>query len=508
MEELARITELVTTSPGITLVELRDLLRAHGRTSFTTADVLATVTGTPHLFRPHIAGWIRRQPGDTPPRHYLGGQHAEVPLYLWQVEALQAWRHAKKRGVVEAVTGTGKTRVGLTAATEELAHGGQVVVLVPTRELQTQWHDAFTTIALPGTRVGRLGHDYHDTLADHDLIIGVINSARDLELYPRRPGGLLIADECHRYASGENRRALTETFPHRLGLSATYARPDDGHLEWLLPYFGPTCYRLGYQRAAQDHVIAPFDITLIELECTEDERARYDNLTDQITKAAAVLIGRHGLPTDPYGAFLAAVSALARSDTPAGVLARCYLAAMQERRQLLESADSKTDLLHRLTPAVNAAGRTLVFTSSISAAETAANILTHHGIHASPLHSEQPTRERKQHMTAFRNGQLAVLVAPQVLDEGIDVADADLAIVLGTSRSRRQMIQRLGRIVRRKSDGRRARFVLAYIRATIEDPATGTHRDFLTETANVAQAITTAQPSVDGWETLTASLLP
>ena len=111
-------------------------------------------------------------------------------------------------------------------------------------------------------------------------------------------------------------------------------------------------------------------------------------------------------------------------------------------------------------------------------------------------------------MTAFRNGQLAVLVAPQVLDEGIDIADADLAIVLGTSRSRRQMIQRLGRIVRRKPDGRRARFVLAYIRATIEDPATGTHHDFLTETANVAQAITTAKPSVDGWETLIASLQP
>jgi superfamily II DNA or RNA helicase len=506
MEELARITELVTTTPGITTTELRDLLRADGRTSITTADILATLTATPQHFRPDTTGWARRQPGDPPPPPRRRSD--DVPLYQWQVEALHAWRHHNKQGVIEAVTGTGKTRVGLIAASEELATGGQVLVLVPTRELQTQWQQTITTTAPSGTLVGLLGDGRHDTLADHDLIIAVINSARDRDLHPRRPGGLLIADECHRYASEENRRALTETFPHRLGLSATYARPDDGHLAWLIPYFGPTCYQLGYHRAAQDHVIAPFDITLIELECTDDERARYNDLTDQITTATAVLITRHHLPTDPYGAFLAAVSVLARTDTPAGMLARRYLAAMQERRQLLDNATCKTDLLHQLAPTIATAERTLIFTSSITAAETAADIVNQHGIKASALHSEQPTSERKRLMTAFRTGRHTVLVAPQVLDEGIDVPDADLAIVLGTSRSRRQMIQRLGRIVRRKPEGRSARFVLAYIRATIEDPATGAHHDFLNEITNVAQTITTTRPARDGWETLTAYLRP
>ena len=62
-----------------------------------------------------------------------------LPLYPWQEDALKTWGQQGCRGVIEAVTGTGKTMIGVAAALDELWRRGQVVVLVPTVELQQQW---------------------------------------------------------------------------------------------------------------------------------------------------------------------------------------------------------------------------------------------------------------------------------------------------------------------------------------------------------------------------------
>ncbi len=76
-----------------------------------------------------------------------------------------------------------------------------------------------------------------------------------------------------------------------------------------------------------------------------------------------------------------------------------------------------------------------------------------------------------------------------MLDEGIDVPAADLAVIVGASRSRRQMIQRMGRVLRRKTDGRRARFAILFVEGTVEDPAAGAHEGFLSEVTEIADAV-------------------
>ena len=82
-----------------------------------------------------------------------------------------------------------------------------------------------------------------------------------------------------------------------------------------------------------------------------------------------------------------------------------------------------------------------------------------------------------------------MLAAPRVLDEGIDVPAADLAVIVGASRSRRQMIQRMGRVLRRKPDGRRARFAVLFVEGTVEDPRLGAHEAFLGEIIDVADRV-------------------
>lgn len=492
-----------------TVVEIRDALRAVGRVSITAVDVQRVLDTHPHRFRadtqdppqwwpaaaaPVSAGYRNGAAGGIETDMVAAGRVPE--LYGWQAEALDAWRRRGGRGVVEAVTGTGKTMVGIAAAGEELARGGQVLVLVPTRELLDQWTLELARHGPGHVRIGRLGGGHRDDLGRCDIVVAVVNSARDADLRPRRPGGLLIADECHRYGSEGNRVALVDGFVRRLGLSATYARADDGHLSWLDPYFGGTCFRMGYHRAICDGVVAPFTVALLGVEFSPDERAGYEEFTAVMSAAQAKLIASGLVPVEPVGAFFAALARLARGGDdsgPAGT-ARRYLFALQQRRRLLADSPAKLAALDGLVPAFVGCDRAIAFTQSISAAEAAAARLRDRGLRAAAIHSQLDPGVRRAVLTRFGAGALQVVTAPQVLDEGVDVPAADLAVILAASRSRRQMIQRMGRVLRRKADGRPAHFVIVFVRGTVEDPALGAHEGFLDEITPVADAVQSFPP--------------
>jgi superfamily II DNA or RNA helicase len=116
--------------------------------------------------------------------------------------------------------------------------------------------------------------------------------------------------------------------------------------------------------------------------------------------------------------------------------------------------------------------------------------LTGCGFRTAAVHSAMAPRERAEVLPRFRDGALQVLAAPRALDEGVDVPAADLAVIAGASRSRRQMVQRMGRVLRRKPDGRLARFVVLFAERTVEDPASGAHEAFLDEVVAVAERVT------------------
>src|SRR5205085_12581757 len=112
------------------------------------------------------------------------------------------------------------------------------------------------------------------------------------------------------------------------------------------------------------------------------------------------------------------------------------------------------------------------------------------GLRADVMHSGLSSVQRQGVLRRFAAGDTRVLAAPRVLDEGIDVPVADLAVIVGASRSRRQMVQRMGRVLRRKPDQRRARFAVLYVEDTVEDPRFGAHEAFLGEIVDVANRVT------------------
>jgi RNA polymerase primary sigma factor len=414
---------------------------------------------------------------------------ADRELYRWQLDALVSWLRCGRRGVIEAVTGSGKTDVAIAAAADALRRGRFVLVVVPSRVLMEQWHGRLTA-ALPDARIGRLGDSGRDIPTSCDVLVATRHSAAAHKpLPPASAGGLLIADECHGMGGRILRRALLTKYEERLGLTATLERSDDAVTELLLPYFGGICYRYGFEQAIADGVCARPRVAFVGVKLSVEERTEYTAIEQRLVNARQHLRLVRDMPIEPFGDFLAAVAHLAERDSGAdGRAARDYLDAFSKRRQIVAQSSGKYELLGSLAPAIKDADGALVFTETVRAANHAINRLDPL-VSVDLITGSTARRQRREILDDLRDRKLDVVAAPRVLDEGIDVPDANLGVVMSASRTRRQMIQRMGRILRRKRVGIAARFVIMFAKDTLEDPANRIERDgFLDEIERISEA--------------------
>ena len=141
---LELLITIIRLNPGCTAQELRFHLQKHEQLRVTRHEVNRLLYANRNLFNSdggYIPRWFSEQTPKLvartqPPRKSATATTSitRAGLYTWQREALKHWEADESLGVVEAVTGAGKTRVGLVAAVEELMKGGKVLVLVPTLE--------------------------------------------------------------------------------------------------------------------------------------------------------------------------------------------------------------------------------------------------------------------------------------------------------------------------------------------------------------------------------------
>jgi RNA polymerase primary sigma factor len=352
------------------------------------------------------------------------------------------------------------------------------MVLVPSTDLVGQWHANLSRF-LPDVPIGDLGSK--GGLRRNPLVIATVQSAiRRPELVPPDMEALLVCDEVHHMGATQFGRALDAGFNQRLGLTATFERSDGGHHTILRPYFGQVVYTLDYIRAAAEGVIAPFSVWLIGVPFTGAEANRYTEMQQQMLEMRQVMTTEWGAPRG--GSDLMSTLQVwsgQESNWARCRMARNYLKMFNQRRELLAGASAKIEALGRLAPTIRSASRTLVFCQTVESAQESAERLLGCGVDAKPYVGGLNKTARKRLMTGFKQGSPQTMCAPKVLDEGIDVPSADLGVILAASSSERQMIQRMGRVLRPKDDGRPARFLIVYVKGSLEDPAQGATRGSL-----------------------------
>jgi superfamily II DNA or RNA helicase len=416
-------------------------------------------------------------------------------LYQWQRDAFNAWAKAGYRGVVEAVTGAGKTRLALEAIRQRIRVGGRCAVIVPTVALQDQWVQVLQQ--LENVTVGRLGGGR--AYQPRDIVVAVVNSASarfaDQAFVQEMLGdgeGLIVLDECHRYGADWFQRALSDGFRYRLGLTATYERTDDGLKDYVTPYLGRIVFRLDYHRALAEQVISRFKVAFLGVAFTGTERKEYDQRLRQERKAYRELRGSGQVRLNPFGTFLKDVQRINKNRKEYGHLSRVagrYLQARAACLRITANAEAKQSVVQSLAPAMHNAHRSILFTSTQESAHTTRESLEDQGLSAAAVDAATPQASRRRVMIEFAEGGIDALCAPRILDEGINVPECDLGVVITASRSRRQMIQRMGRILRPKDDGRLARLVVLYVVDTLEDPDYGAHENFLEDIVGAADDV-------------------
>ncbi len=353
-------------------------------------------------------------------------------LRTYQQEALSAWHEHNRRGVLELPTGAGKTVIALAAIAVLEA---PTLVVVPTIDLLEQWQaELECEFDVP---IGRLGGGQQRIEA---LTVATYDSAylRADDLGDRF--SFVVFDEVHHLgAEGYQDIARMLAAPDRLGLTATFERPDRAH-ETIAELVGPRVYEIAVDDLAGDH-LAPYEIRRIEVELTPAERAEYDeaqgtfleyvrqaNITFSSGSDYLQLVKRSG--NDPR--------------------AREALLAKQRARELMMNAENKHHQLGRILER-HRHDRIIVFTAHTDLVYRLSERFL-----LPAITSETATAERREILERFRDGTYSRIVAANVLDEGVDVPDANVGVVLSGSGSEREFTQRLGRILRPKDDGGRA----------------------------------------------------
>lgn len=384
-------------------------------------------------------------------------------LRQWQSEALRAWHANQRRGIIASATGTGKTRLAIEAVREALAAGGHVMVVVPTRTLQDQWLRTLRAAQLVRARIGTIGGIAPDPNPDYLVLVAVIDSARDgakmlIRHWNQKAGPtLLIVDECHWAGSAFNRGVFDGEAKWTLGLSATPERGDDGLDEVLVPSLGPIVYRYPIRTAMDDGVLADIRILNLLVDMPRADVHEYEVIQRRTAEVKSKLETAHPELFENEDWTWAVQSA---STTIPEAMKLVRLVAL--RRRMLASNASRMASFGRIVgQGLLEKRRTIIFNETIQQAEASAEHLRAENVRFSIDHSMISPRLRAGEIAAFRTGERDVLVAVRTADEGLDVPDADQAIILAGTSNPRQRVQRIGRIVRLGDVAPRAISILA-----------------------------------------------
>jgi superfamily II DNA or RNA helicase len=363
-----------------------------------------------------------------PPRNVSWPLIALPPPRPQQEKAVTAWLAAGARGVIVMPTGTGKTEVALAVMARTWV---ATLVVAPTRDLMHQWHRRI--LRAMGYDAGILGDNTYNV---RPVTVTTYDSAA---IHMPKIGanfGLIVFDEAHHLPAGGYREAaLMCTAPRRLGLTATPERPDGRHadLDWLI---GPRCHQCELADAAD--VLAPYETYRIPVKLTEPEQRQHDWASAIVRNYVAAK--RRDLPGYEWKDVL--------NDARADPEARRAQHAFYEKQSIEDRTREKLRVLEELFRRHHGE-RVIVFTGTNA---MALDVSTRFLLPTLLSHSRK--NERRVVLEGFAAGRFPAIVANQVLDEGVDVPEAKVAVVLGGLSSTRQAKQRLGRILRPTGDAR------------------------------------------------------
>lgn len=384
-------------------------------------ELIATLKGATIAFEDDVSRGFRTAPA---PR-------GNTSLRPYQQAALAAWHLGQQRGIVVLPTGAGKTRLAV-AAMQSVAPAA-ALCLVPTRVLLHQW-----VKELSSWHRGPIGCWGDGQRRTEPITVATFESGLRRASELGALFQLLVVDEAHHFGDKVKDEALEMCVaPMRLGLTATPPE-EPAQQARLFELLGPVNFELSIADLAGTY-LANFDVVVLQAPLNAEELAQYRREHTAFSRVFRAF--RRSSPEGTWGEFIQVASQSEEG--------RRALAAWRRSKQIEAFPESKRLLLSDLLDR-HRQGRVLVFTPDNTSAYQVAR---EHYI--MPLTCDIKRKERDAVLARFRSGELRALVSSRVLNEGLDVPDAGVAIVVGGALGGREHIQRVGRLLR-PAPGKRA----------------------------------------------------
>ena len=396
----------------IPLAKWDDRSRCYRALAYKYRDIVDYLKNSRIAFEDHV------QDNVIPCPYYFD---AEIELRDYQAEAVKRWMTGK-RGVVVLPTGAGKTYVALDVIRRLSV---STLIVVPTLALVDQWKEKLILFGDVGEFTGRRKELKPITVTTYDSAYVNAEFLGDKFL-------LLVFDEVH-HLPAEAYRQIAEMSiaPYRLGLTAVYEREDGLHA--LLPdLVGGVVYELKPKDLAGKH-LANYVVERIKVPLTEKEKELYDL---KAKKFKEYIVSRR-LKLENVEDFrqLVMMTGLDREAYEA-------LKSWEEARRIAFNSKNKLKVLKELLEK-HKGDKIIIFTRYNDLVYSISRIFL-----IPAITHKTDAKERKYILDGFKKGKFKAIVSSQVLDEGIDVPDANVAIIVSGTGSSREFIQRLGRILR------------------------------------------------------------
>lgn len=348
----------------------------------------------------------------------------------YQAEALEAWKKNRGQGVVVLPTGAGKSYLAQMA----MDHWRRsTLVVAPTLDLVRQWYDQLR-VAFPWD-VGVVGG------GDYDVQPVTVTTYDSAFIHMENLGnrfGLVVFDECHHLPGASFSLAARFCLaPFRLGLTATPERAD-GREALLDELIGPQVYGRSITELTGQY-LSDYDVERIYVDLSPQEWHDYQ-------EARAVyrdFVMRQGIRVGSPGGWQEFLKRSSMSED-----GRTAFKAYLRHKQLAHASPSKLAFVEHLLER-HADDRALLFTANNDMAYDIGRRFLLPVI----THQTRPT-ERSEVLAGLREGRWRAVVTSKVLNEGVDVPEANVAVIVSGSGSVREHVQRLGRVLRKQQDKR------------------------------------------------------
>jgi superfamily II DNA or RNA helicase len=363
--------------------------------------------------------------------------------YEWQNEAIDVFIKNKKL-IVEVATGAGKTFFSIQTIKQLLKKEPNLKILIvsPKIVILKNWQQELLKNGFCVVDVGM----YYSAIKDYARITLTTNASIkniNLNLFD-----FLVVDEVHNTFTPRFKKVYDKNFKYLLGLTATLNNEDDTKHYEFLDYFNYNKYVFTIKEAINSNIINKFVFTNYSFVFDKKlDFEQYENYQQRITNIIRVA-----------GSYNKAMrSQLLRNN---------LYSLFDKRKKLVYMHDKRFDLLEKILK-INKDKKIIIFNEYNAAGTEIYMRCLDLNLSARVINSDLDTQTIDKHLQSYVNNEYNILITSKMFDEGYNLPSIDVAIIFSGDSTKRQFIQRMGRVLRKKIQ--RSKIYQIYCKGTFDE---------------------------------------